>query len=453
MIRNKMIPIDSKAFYRNVAALVIPMALQNLINVGVQSADVIMLGRVNELQLSSAALAGQVQFVMLLIFFGLSSGASVLTAQYWGKGDMRTIEKVIAMTLRISFAVAVVFALAALLIPEQLMRIFTPDPVVIEGGIRYLHFIAPSYLCMAFTNIYLNLMRSVERVVISTVIYSISFVVNVILNAILIFGLFGAPRMEVAGAALATTLARVLELAITMFYAYKFSIVRLKRKDFFKRHKLLNQDFKRYALPTTLNELFWGTGISANAVIIGHLGSAVVAANSVGQVTRQLATVVSFGIANATAIMVGKALGGGEIEKAQAYASRFNILAIATGIAGGTLILSIRPLIPRIVSLTPQAEEYLSFLLVCMSVYVLFQAFVATLIVGTFRGGGDTRFGLILDIASMWCFSIPLAAVAAFIFKWPPQVVFLFILSDEIVKAPFAIMRYKSKIWLRNVTR
>ncbi len=444
---------EKKQFAKTVAALVIPMAIQNLINVGVQSADVVMLGMVGQTALSAASLAGQVQFVMMLVFFGLASGASVLTAQYWGKGDTRTIEKVIAISLRISISVALIFAVSAVVFPQYLMRIFTPEQALITEGARYLRLVAPSYLIVAFTSVYLTILRSVEKVIISTVVYSISLFVNIGFNAIFIFGLFGMPEMGIAGAAIGTTLARIVELVIVSIYMAKNKMIRLRWKDFFTKHGVLMQDFMRYAMPTMINELVWSLGVATNAVIIGHLGEAAVAANSVGNVTRQLATVVSFGVANATAIMIGKALGTGDMDTAKLYAKRMVRLAMTSGLCGGLLIVAIRPIILSFMRLSDQANGYLSFLLFVLAGYVLLQTFNATMIVGVFRGGGDTRFGLFLDTVCMWGFSILISAVAAFIFHWPVEVVYIIIMADEIVKMPLALIRYKKGVWLRNVTR
>lgn len=213
---NKLTAAENHAFYRMAVALVIPMALQNLINVGVTTADVVMLGKVGETALSGASLAGQVQFIMNLIFFGLTSGASVLTAQYWGKRDVRTIERVFGISLSFALCLGFVFLLAAQVIPRQLMLVFTEEEPVIEAGISYLRIVSWSYVPVAFTMIYLNLMRSVERVVVATWTYFISLVVNIIGNALLIFGLLGFPALGVRGAAYATLFARIVELGIVV---------------------------------------------------------------------------------------------------------------------------------------------------------------------------------------------------------------------------------------------
>lgn len=445
---------EKKEFYKKVFILVFPMALQNLINVGVTSADVLMLGKVGETVLSASSLAGQVQFIMTLIFFGLTSGASVLTAQYWGKRDIRTIEKVIGIALRFSCIVSILFTVAALAIPNIIMHIFSSEIDVIEEGIKYLRIVAFSYLFTAFTMIYLNIMRSVERVVISTIVYLVSLILNIMLNAIFIFGLLGVPAMGIQGAALATLIARIVEFGIVFFYAKRINKeVVFRIKDIFVKDKLLFKDFLVYSIPVMINELMWGAGVSMNTAIMGHLGSAVVAANSVTQVTRQLATVVSFGVANATAIVVGKAIGENKYKEADVYASRFVKLSIMTGFAGALVILIARPIAINHLSLTPLAQTYLSTMMIIMSYFSLAQSYNTTLVVGVFRAGGDTKFGLILDVTTMWGCSILIAALAAFVWKLPIVAVYMILMSDEIIKIPFTTIRYKSRKWLKNVTR
>lgn len=447
-------PEENKLFYKRVLALVIPMALQNLINVGVTSTDVIMLGKVGEVVLSGASLAGQIQFIMTLFFFGITSGAAVLTAQYWGKRDIVSIEKILGMALRISMIVATVFFVLALFIPQYLMRIFTPEEAVIHEGIKYLRIVALSYIPMALSSVYLNIIRSVEKVLVSTIVYLISLILNIALNAIFIFGLLGFPVMGIQGAALATLIARTMELIMVLIYAKKVNkVVCIRIKHFFNFAPLLFKDFLVYSVPVILNEIMWGVGVSANAAILGHLGSSAVAANSIAQVCRQLATVVAFGLANATAILIGKLIGELKYDYAKVYARKFVKLSIMFGVVGGLIILLLRPLILQSMNLSGQAASYLSMMLFVMSYFVLAQAFNTTLIVGVFRSGGDTKFGLLLDVATMWGCSILIGAVAAFFFKAPLPVVYVILMSDEIIKLPLTTKRYISYKWLKNVTR
>lgn len=453
-MHDKELGIDWRAFYKNVFVLVIPMALQNLINVGVTAADVVMLGKVSEKVLSGASLAGQIQFIMLLIFMGITSGATVLTAQYWGKGDTRTIERILGMGLKAGLLVAAIFAAAALMIPGTLMRIYTSDPVVITEGVKYLQIVGCSYLFMSVTQVYLNIMRSIERVIIATVIYTVSLLVNVMLNALLIFGLLGFPVMGIRGAAIATLTARIVEMILVLLYAWlQNKIVRIRLTDLLHTDRQLLKDYMVYALPVILNELMWGLGSSANTAIIGHLGSAAVAANSVAQVVRQLATVVVFGISHAAAIYLGKTIGEGMYDYAKAYGKRFIRLSLITGLLGAALILIAAPVANANMALSKEAQSYLLFMFNVMAYFTVAQAINATMVVGIFRSGGDTRFGLVLDVSTMWGCSILLGAVAAFFLHFSVPVVYMILMSDELIKVPLTIKRFFSYKWLQDVTR
>lgn len=445
---------DNRAFYRLVASLVLPMAIQNLINVATTSADVFMLGSLGDAVLSGASLAGQLQFILNLFFFGLTSGACVLTAQYWGKGDTRTIEKVLGISMRFALIMTLIFFILAAFFPYAVMNVFSTEQDVIEQGAKYLRIVSVSYVFVAISMIYLNICRSIQRVVISTVVYFISLIVNIILNYILIFGKLGFPALGIEGAAYATVAARGVGVAVVIFYAVRMNkTVRFRLKDMFAHEKQLFKDFLRYSIPVTINELIWGGGTALNAVVIGHLGKTVVSANSVAQMTRQLATVVAFGIASATAIIVGKAIGEGNTKLAEIYARKMTWLSLAAGCLGAVIILLLRSPLAYAMSLSAESTEYLRMMMTVMSYFVIAQAMNTVFIVGIFRAGGDTRFGLVMDATTMYCGSILFGALAAFVFKWNVTVVYILLMSDELIKIPFSLWRYRTKKWLNNVTR
>lgn len=441
-------------FYRTVLALVIPMALQNLINVGVQAADVVMLGRLNEVAISAASLAGQVYFIMTLFFFGLTSGAAVLTAQYWGKGDTDTIEKILALALRTAVVTACIFAVAAFCFPVQIMHLFSSEEPVIAEGAKYMRIVSLAYIPGAFTMVYLNTMRSVERVIISTVTYTISLFVNIILNAVLIFGLLGAPALGVRGAAVATMISRWVEFCIVIFYALRMNdTVRLRKRYLLRTDSVLVKDFVKYALPVTVNELLWGGGTSVITAIIGHMGSTAAAANSVVGVVRQLALVITFGVASATAIILGKTIGEGKKDFARVYASRFMKITIILGILGALMIVGISPVIRSVMTLGAESKEYLKGMMYVMAYCVMASGINTVLIVGVFRAGGDTKYGLLLDCTALWCVSILFGSIAAFALEMPVVTVYIILTCDEVIKLPFAIRRYRQYKWLTDVTR
>lgn len=447
--------MEKRQFYKMVFALVLPIALQNLINVGVTAADVIMLGMVGETALSAGSLANQVSFILNLLMFGMSSGAAVLTAQYWGKKDTATIEKVLGISMRLAIVAGLVFMAAALLIPRQLMLIFTQEEEIIAAGIPYLRVVAFSYLLMAVNMTYLNLMRSVERVLIGMITYAVSLGVNVVLNAIFIFGLFGCPAMGTAGAALGTTLARVTEFIIILIYNKKFNdILNIRLKLLAVKDRQLTRDFIRYASPVIMNELAWGCGMAMLSAMMGHLGSAAVAAHSVTQTSRQLAMVVSMGLAGAAAIVLGKTIGEGNEKLARIQAGRFVKMAAILGVAGSLFILAIvRPAVLHFMVMTPQASRYLGYMMFILAYFCFFQSLGTIFIVGIFRAGGDTRVGLALDLTGLWGCAVFLGSIAAFLLKWPVPAVYVVISFDEIVKLPFSVKRYLSGKWLKNITR
>nr|WP_302582850.1 MATE family efflux transporter [Anaerostipes caccae] len=430
------------------------MALQNLINTGVSACDVFMLGKVGETALSASSLARQVQYIMSLFLFGLTSGATVLTAQYWGKGDKKTIERILAMGMCMAVAVTAIFTLVSLLMPETLIRIFTNESEVIREGVKYLRILAFSYIAIGITDVYLYIMRSVERIKVATAVYLSSLICNVILNAVFIFGMFGCPAMGIRGAALATLLARILELILVIGYAkiYNREIL-FRMKYFFHMDSGLLKDFLVCAVPVILNEVLWGIANSASTAILGHMGSAAVAANSVAQVTKEMSMVVSFGISNAAAIYLGKTIGEKKYQHARAYAERFVKLSILLGIGSAVIILLSSQMIIMVMAMTPLTKDYLRFMMCVMAYYAVAQTLDETVIVGIFRSGGDTRFGLIIDLTAMWGCSVLLGAAAAFVFHCSVPVVYALLMSDELVKIPIIWGRYKNCSWIRNITR
>lgn len=445
---------ESKEFYKKVMILVLPMAIQNLINVGVNATDVIMLGKVGENMLAGSSLAGQIFFVLSLFLFGMASGASVLTAQYWGKGDRKSIEKIMGIVLSFSLLVGFLFMVVTLFFTEEIMYLFTNDEAVVLEGVKYIRIVAYTFPMAAFTMTYLNLIRSIEKVVISTVVYGISLILNFAINYILIFGKFGFSPMGVEGAAIGTLCARLFEVVVVLLYShYRLKEVRIVPKYMIFMDITLRKDFLKYSGPVIFNEILWGVGYSVNAAIIGHLGSNAVAANSVAHITRQLSMVVVFGMSNAAAIMLGKAIGENQINLAREYGKKSIQMALGGGLLGGLLILMLQPLILSVMGFEGMTASYTKIFLFMMSYYVVGQALNSMWIVGIFRAGGDTFFGMILDMTTMWFGSILLGSLAAFVFKLPVPVVYFILLSDELVKTPLSFIRYKKRKWLKNITR
>lgn len=449
----KLSKYADKDFYRKIMQLALPIIFQNLINTAVNSADVLMLGFVNQTSLSASSLANQISFVLNLFYSGVASGTIMLCAQYWGRQQLRTIEKIMGIAMRLSMSISILFGAAACLVPGLLMRIFTADQEMIAVGSSYLRILGLSYLFMGFSQVYLCVMRSIERVVFSAVVTAIALISNILLNAVFIFGLFGVPAFGIRGAAIATVIARGMEFFICVGDNFHGQSVRFRIREVFTSNSLLFHDYLHYSLPAFGNEVVWGVGFSMYSVIMGHLGSDIVAANSIVVVARNLGTAICFGIASASAILLGKEIGDNQIEKAKADTTRLCWITFWTGVAGGVLILLLRPLIMNMVKLTPEAHEYLGMMLFINVYYIVGQAVNTMVICGAFRSGGDSRFGFVCDIIDMWVYAVPLGFLAAFVLKLPPMAVYFLICTDEFVKMPFIYRHYKSYRWLKNITR
>ena len=441
------------SFSRNLLRLAVPIVLQNLVTTAVSSADVIMLGFVSQDALAAGSLASQIMFILNLVYSGISSGVIMLAAQYWGKQDTLTIERIMGIGMRISILISTVFFLLAFFFPALLMRIFTNDMQLVSTGIPYLKIVSFSYLFMSISQVYLCTMRTIERVIFATAANASALLLNILLNAVFIFGLLGAPKMGIAGVALATTIARGIEFVICMLDALKFKTIRFRPSTIFERHKLLFADFMKYSLPAFGNEVSWGLAFSMYSVIMGHLGSDIVAANAVVVVARNLGTVSCFGIANAGAILLGKSIGAGRMETVKADASKFCKITFISGMIGGIFIFLLRPLFMNMADLTATAQGYLNIMLFINMYYVLGQAMNTAVICGVFRSGGDSKWGFICDTIDMWGYAVPMGFFTAFVLKLPPMWVYFIICTDEFVKIPFVYKHYKSYKWLKNITR
>ncbi len=445
---------EKKEFYRKLFALVLPLALQNLMTALVSASDALMLGLLDQSSLSSVSLATQVQFVLNLFYVALTIGATVLAAQYWGKGDKEAVERVLAIALKGSMAVSLVFFLAAFFCPQFLMQIFTDDPELIRLGLPYLRIVSWSYLFMGVSQIYLCIMKNSGRTMRSTAYGSSAVVLNLLLNTLLIFGLLGFPKMEIAGAALATTVSRAVELGLVLLENRKKDQVRIRMKYLREGSPVLRKDFVRYTSPVMANELVWGCGFTMFSVIMGHLGSDAVAANSIANIVKNIIACMCLGIGTGSGILVGNELGRGALDRAREYGGRLCRIAVAAGAVSGAVLLVCSPLVQLLaVSLSEQAHEYLRVMLMICAYYMVGKAVNSTVVAGIFCAGGDTKFGLLCDAVTMWVIIVPVGMLAAFVWKLPVLTVYFLLNLDEFVKLPAVYRHYKKYLWVRNLTK
>lgn len=434
--------------------LAIPLIIQELLSAAVSSADVVMLNYVGQASISAVSLASNYANILFMVYYGIGTGATLLCAQYWGKKDLQAIRVIEGIGLRFSLLITLPVSAFALFAPRLMMRLFTEDAELIGIGADYLRVMAFTYLCWSVIEIYLAVLRSVGRVTAPMILNVMAFTLNIFLNAVFIFGLFGAPRLGATGVAIATALSRAAELigciVISLFVSQD---LRLNPAYIFIRNRLLLKDFVHLSLPALANDMSWGVAFSMYSVILGHLGTDAVAANSLVIVVRNFGTILCFGSASAGGILLGNVMGEGDMDRAKKYASLLLRVTVITGAIGGLLILAATPFVLHFAKLSDTAMHYLKYMLLINTYYIMGSAVNTTLIAGVFRAGGDTRFGLICDTIDMWCYAVPLGFIAAFVLRLPVLVVYFLLCTDEFVKWPWVIRRYRSGKWLKNITR
>ncbi len=445
--------INKKEFYRNLTRLALPISLQSLMLASVAAGDALMLGKVAQDEMTAVSLATQIQFVQNMFLAAVTAAGAILGAQYWGKGDRRTLQNVFNIMLWFCGVVSAIFFLACELLPEQLMRIFTHDAPLIEIGSSYLRIAGWSYLLTGISQCYLTTMKVSEHVKPGALISSCAVVMNICLNAVFIFGLFGAPRMQARGAALATTIARVVELALCIAVSMGASYIRPAFDRFVRLPKQLRSDFIKQCLPLMGGSLCWGIGFTSYTAIMGHMGTDAAAANSVAAVVRDLICCMCNGIGSAAGIMVGNELGGGRLEMGKAYGIKLKNISYVIGLISTALVLAVTPVVVKMVILTDQARGYLTGMMVIMSVYMIGRCVNTVTINGVLDGGGDTIFDMYSLIVSMWLIAIPLALVGAFVLHWSPLAVYACTCLDEVGKIPWVMIRVRKYKWVQDLTR
>lgn len=442
------------SFYKRMLAITIPIALQNVISLSVNMMDTVMLGQLGDVAIAASNLGGQLFTILDVLGFGMASGAAVLIAQYWGKRDLVRIRQIFALTLRIALGVSLLFALVGHFFHQQVLRIYTTDPLVIEAGSQYLRWLSFSFVLFSFSNCYIMCLRAVEQVRVSMMIYGSSFLINIFFNYCFIFGKLGAPALGVRGAALGTVLARLFELCATLVYMCFVE----KRVGFtpiwlFRLKSGLLRDYIRNSVPVVSNELLWGIGMSVMNLTIGHMGPSFTSAMSIVIVFNQLVSVFVFGMSAATAVIVGKTIGEGRIQDAQRAANSSVLVSLCLSFISMTVLLVGRPYILGMYNVSQLAHDTAFAMLTILALMQPFQAVGCVMVVGVLRGGGDVRSNLILDSGLQWCLAIPLGLLTGFVLHWSAPAVFFCMRSDNLAKSLLGLWRLRSGRWIRVVTK
>ena len=440
-----------KSFYRTFFRLTCIIALQNVLVCLVNLADNVMIGAYSENAMSGVALVNQIQFMLQMLVAGAGEGLIVMASRYWGERNLASIHKTVSIGMWMGIAFSLLLWALVFFFPMPVLRLLTPEEPVLAEAAVYLRIVCFSYIFFAVTQLLLASMRSVETVNVGFAVSIVALVVNVSLNYVLIFGKFGFPELGTAGAAWATLIARIVETIVTVLYVRVIDRkLRLRLRTFLHIDLSFLRQYLRYGVPVILSSGVWGIGMAAQTAILGHMGAASIAANSIATTAFNILTVITYGSANASQVIIAKTIGERRVDDARQYAKTFQILFLGIGIVTGALIFLLRGPIVGMYKISGESAALAREFLAVLSVTVVGTSYQMSCLCGIVRGGGDTRFVLYNDMIFMWGIVLPLTALAAFVLHWPPVVVFACLKSDQITKCAVAVVKVNRYRWIKR---
>ncbi|MDU5082172.1 MATE family efflux transporter [uncultured Tissierella sp.] len=444
--------LKDKRFFLAILTLVIPITLQNLISSSLNMVDNLMIGRLGESSIAAVGLVNQYFFIFMLCLTGINAGAGIFMSQFWGKKDISNIRKMLGLDMILSLIVSFLFFIPASLFPREIIKIFTKDTEVINLGVQYIRIISVTFVLTSITQAYSTTLRCIGIARLPMFGSLIGVLTNAFLNWVFIFGHFGFSAMGVAGAAIATSIARFAEMIFIIVCAYKSnSVIPRKLKNIIRfDHEFVKMYFKTSS-SVIVNELVWSIGLSVYSIIYAKIGIREVASMQIASTINNLFMVFSIGLANAAAIMIGNKIGAGEEKIAINYAIKLGIFAPIVGLITGISLWIASPAVVGLFKINKDTLDITITVLKIMAFFAPLRFFNVLMIVGIFRGGGDTTYSMLVQLGTIWCFAIPAGFIAATYFKLPLEKVFFIISLEEVVKIFFEAKRLRSKKWIRNV--
>ena len=452
-----------KVFLGKAFKIACPVAMQGMLNTVVNLADTMMIGTLGATAIAAVGLANKFFFVFTLLVFGVVSGSGVLAAQYWGNGDVKNIRKVLGLSLSIALGGAALFVLAGLLSPSGVMRIFTESEASIRLGAAYLAVVVLSYPFTAVTNVFVAMLRAVGKVTAPVATSCMAICTNIFFNFLFIFPeravLIGGRSITipglglgVVGAAYATLIARILEMAVLLTVTYwKRWPVAARLREMIGYEKAFVAQFVRTASPVILNEFMWGLGTTMYSLAYGRMGDDAVAAITIATTIQDIVVVLFQGLSAATAVILGNEMGAGKLKRAEKYATYFFILQFLVTVTGGLLIAAGRWQVIGFYKITPQVAADVSALILIFVAYMPAKMFNYVNVVGVLRSGGATKMCLFLDTSGVWAIGVPLAFLGGLVWKLTICQVYALVMLEEVYKMVLGYWRYRQKKWLKNL--
>lgn len=444
--------VKDPQFYRKILIIGGPIALQQVITVGINMVDTVMLGQLNETSLSAAAAATQVHSLFQFMSMGMGMGASVLIARYWGAGEMPSLRKALTLMYRCCLLISLLFTAVVWCAPAQVLALLTPYPEVIAQGVEYLLWALPCFLLFGLSMTTTIVLRNLKQMHIPLIVSIGAFFINIFFNWMFIFGKLGAPAMGVAGAAVGTLISRCFEFFTICGYFFLFEQrAHFRVRDIFAPCGDLTAEFLRISLPVMVSDTLLGLGNSASMAVVGHIGDVFMSAYTITHVTQQITTVFTSGLGQSAVIITGNTLGEGRPDQAQRQGVTFTVLGFLLGGLCGAAIVLISPLVVGSYNILPETYDTAMELMRAVGVITIFMAPASILTKGVLRGGGDTRFLMAADVVFLWVVSVPLGWLAGLVWHLPPFWIFFFLRLDHVIKAVWCIFRLRSGRWIKRI--
>lgn len=446
-----------RSFYKSLISLAIPISLQNLVTFAVNFADNVMIGKLGENAISGVYVANQVQTVLQIFIAGIEGAILILAAQYWGKRDTESIRRVVSIGIKAAFGIGLLTTAISVMFPRQIVALFTHEQGVIEEGAAYLQIVGFTYLLFSIAQVMIAAMRSVETAKIGLYISLITLAANIGLNYLFIFGIeFGPvyiPAMGVRGAAIATLVARFLEMLCGIVYVFfidkklKFAV-----KDLLHIDTALLKDFIRYGMPIMGGQVVWAVNMLMNTKILGAYSAGVIAAASIAGMLHNLIYVWLNGLASAVGIITGKTVGEGRLEDMKGYAVTTQVIFVIVGLLSSAVVLLLRDGFVGLYDTTPEGAMYATQFINVIAVTIIGTSYQFPCLFGLVKSGGDISFVFKNDTIFVFLAVLPAALIAQY-FGAAPWVIFAALKCDQILKCIVAVVKINRFNWMKNLTR
>ncbi|MHB8133739.1 MAG: MATE family efflux transporter [Anaerolineaceae bacterium] len=443
---------QDRHFFSAFLTIAIPITIQQFFSALTGMLDVLMVGQLGETAIASLGLANQIFFLLTILIFGINSGIAIFTAQYWGKGDIYNLRRVMGIGLTLCSAVAIIYSIAAIFFPEKVLGFYTNDQEVIDLGSNYLRIVGFSYIPTAISLAFASVLRSSQNVRLPMLVTIFALSLKIFLNFLLIFGNLGFPKLGVEGAAIGTMIARTLEFIFIVYLSYRYRTAAAAKIQELKFSFVFFKKVLWTSLPAAINEFFWSMGITTYNAVYAHIGTDAIAAININGTIENMSFVIFIGLANSCAIMIGNQIGAGREDLAYEYGKRFMILGISSALIIGVLVILLRPLVLSLYNIQAESYRFAYTILLIYGLTMWIRVSNLIIFIGLLRSGGDTRFALILEMCSIWLIGVPSAFIGAFVLDWPVFGVYALVLSEEVFKLIFVLPRVKSKKWINNLT-